>query len=241
MFVINEGSRVLAQLDRMESALEHVDVIIADGGSTDGSMESGGLTSRGVSVRLVKKGPGTLGAQMRMVFDYALDGSYEGIVVMDGNNKDDPEAIPRFVGALDDGVDHVQGSRFIPGGRAVNTPLGRHLGIRLVHAPLISRTAGFKYTDTTNGFRAYSRRFLLDPRVAPFRHVFNGYELHYYLAIRAGELGFQVREIPVARAYPAEGPVPTKISPFKGNLSVLRLLFAAYNHRFDPTSVPGGR
>ncbi len=100
----------------------------------------------------------------------------------------------------------MQGSRFVPGGRAVRTPWARYLGIRLLHAPLISLAAGHRYTDTTNGFRAYSARFLSDPRVAPFRDVFSAYELHYYLAIRAARLGFRVAELPVTRTYPSHGP-----------------------------------
>jgi len=53
--------------------------------------------------------------------------------------------------------------------------------VRILHAPLVSLASRFRYTDTTNGFRGYSRRFLEDPRVAAFRDVFPGYELHYYL------------------------------------------------------------
>jgi phosphatidylglycerol:prolipoprotein diacylglycerol transferase len=36
-------------------------------------------------------------------------------------------------------------------------------------------------TDTTNSFRAFSRDFLLDERVKPFRAVFDSYNLPYYL------------------------------------------------------------
>jgi hypothetical protein len=95
-------------------------------------------------------------------------------------------------------------------------------------------SAGFKYTDTTNGFRAYSRRLLLDSRVAPFRDIFKGYELHIYLAIRAARLGYAVTEIPVTREYPASGPTPTKISPVVGNLRMLGALLSACMHRYDP-------
>jgi glycosyltransferase involved in cell wall biosynthesis len=234
IFVINEGEKIRAQLTRMQPLTALADVVIADGGSTDGSLAADFLAERGVRTLLVKTGAGKLGAQMRMAFAYALRAGYEGVITIDGNNKDDPSAIPAFIAALDDGADHVQGSRFIPGGVAIRTPLSRLLGIRFLHAPLIALASGFRYTDTTNGFRAYSRRFLLDPRVAPFRDVFSRYELHYYLAIRAARLGFDVRELPVTRAYPAHGPTPTKISPIRGNLLVLRTLFAACLHRFDP-------
>ncbi|HEY2911564.1 MAG TPA: hypothetical protein VGI99_15035, partial [Gemmataceae bacterium] len=69
---------------------------------------------------------------------------------------------------------------------------------------------------------------------AIFRDSFPGYELHYYLAIRAARLGFKVCEIPVARRYPAHGPTPTKISPFRGNLRVLRCLFATCMGVYNP-------
>ena len=233
--VINEGEKIRTQLRRMQAlGLDLPDVAIADGGSTDGSVEPEALRELGVTALLVKTGPGRLSAQMRMAFAWALDAGYEGIVTIDGNGKDDPSAIPAFVAALEGGFDHVQGSRFIPGGVARNTPLLRWLGIRLVHAPLISLSAGVRYTDTTNGFRAYSRKLLEDPRVAPFREVFSGYELHYYLAIRAARLGHRVKELPVTRVYPDRGPVPTKIEPVRGNLLVLRTLLAACLHRFDP-------
>lgn len=238
VFVIDEGQKLLRQLERMQELAKCVDVVIADGGSTDGSTARENLIGRGVNTLLTKTGPGRLSAQMRMAFDFALDRGYRGVVTIDGNGKDDVTAISDFVDALENGYDHVQGSRFIPGGRAVNTPRSRLLGIRLLHAPLISLAARFRYTDTTNGFRAYSRRLLLDPRVAPFRHVFSRYELHYYLAIRATRLGFRVKEIPVTRTYPAAGPTPTKIRGFRGNLLVLATLFRACLHRYDPREQP---
>ncbi len=232
VFVLNEGDRVLRQLERMRPWCRSVDVLLADGGSTDGSTEPNRLAGLGVNTLLVKTGPGRLSAQMRMALAYALDRGYRGVVVMDGNDKDDPSAVPRFVRALEEGVDHVQGSRFLPGGRAVNTPRGRYWGIRLLHAPLLSLAAGYRYTDTTNGFRAYSRRFLEDPRVRPFRRAFARYELQYYLAVKAPLLGFRVREIPVTRAYPATGRAPSKIHGLRGNWLVLRTLLGACRWRF---------
>jgi glycosyltransferase involved in cell wall biosynthesis len=233
VFVINEGPRIAAQLRRMRPLSDAVDLIVADGGSTDGSLAPERLQAAGVNTLLTKRGPGKLSAQMRMALAFALRRGYEGAVVIDGNDKDDPAAIPEFLRALDAGFDHVQGSRFLAGGRAINTPWSRLLALRLIHAPLISLAAGFRYTDTTNGFRAYSRRLLLDPRVAPFRTVFSRYELHYYLAIRAARLGHRVCEVPVTRAYPA-GKVPTKISKFRGNLLVLATLFRACLGQYSP-------
>lgn len=235
VFVINENGKLHKQLAAMrEHCAGAVDVVVADGGSTDGSTDPEKLKALGVNTLLTKTGPGKLGAQMRMAFSWALDRGYNGVVSMDGNGKDGPDAIPRFVETIESGFDHVQGSRFVKGGVSENLPLSRWLGVKLLHAPLVSLASRFRYTDTTNGFRGYSRRFLEDPRVAAFRDVFPGYELHYYLAIRAARLGFNVCEIPVARRYPAHGPTPTKISPVRGNLRVLRCLFAACLGRYNP-------
>jgi len=226
--VINEGARIGNLLDRM-AALQiagMVDIIIIDGGSTDGSLALDRLQAQGVRGLLVKTGPGKLSAQLRCVYAFALDQGYEGIISIDGNDKDDPAAIPRFIEALQQGLDFAQASRFVPGGMAENTPLSRDFAIRFIHAPMLSLFSGFKWTDTTQGFRAYSRKMLLDPQIAPFRDVFQTYELLAYLSYRAPKLGYRCVELPTIRRYP-KGEVPTKISSFKGNLSVLQVLFKA--------------
>ena len=238
LFVINEGERVRRQLAKMTALAQTFDVVIADGGSCDDSLTPDFLQAQGVRALLTKTGPGKLSAQMRMAFAWALDEGYEGVIVMDGNDKDDPAAIPAFGAALAAGWDHLQGSRFIPGGRHENTPLSRLLAVKFIHAPLISLAAGFPYTDTTNGFRAYSRKLLEDSRVQPLRAVFSSYELHYYLAIRAARLRFRVKELPVTRIYPRGEKTPTKISPLRGNMRVLGILWRAFRHRYDPP-LPG--
>jgi dolichol-phosphate mannosyltransferase len=181
----------------------------------------------------VKTAPGKLSAQLRCAYAFALDQGYEGIVTIDGNDKDDPEAIPRFIEALKQGVDFVQASRFVPGGIAQNTPKSRDFAIRFIHAPMLSLASGFKWTDTTQGFRAYSRTLLLDPRMAIFRDVFSTYELLAYLSYRAPKLGYRCVELPTVRRYP-KGEVPTKISSVKGNLSVLEVLFRACLGLYNP-------
>lgn len=234
--VINEGERIKSLLARLAALKINsiADIIIVDGGSTDGSVALSSLQNSAVQGLLVKTGSGKLSAQLRCAYAFALDEGYEGIVTIDGNDKDDPAAIPLFISALKDGVDFVQASRFIAGGLAENTPTSRHFGIRFIHAPMLSLASGFKWTDTTQGFRAYSRKMLLDPDIAPFREVFEGYELLAYLSYKVPKLGYRCIELPSTRRYP-KGEIPTKISSFKGNLSILQVLFNAcigkYNKR----------
>lgn len=230
--ILNEGENIKKQLKRMLPFSKMADIIIADWGSDDGSTDKKFLKKMNVRTLLTMKSPGRQGTQLRMGFSYALRQGYKGIIQIDGNNKDGVEAILNFIKALDEGFDYVQGSRFIKGGKAVNTPLIRYLAVRLLATPILSLGAGFWYTDVTNGFRGYSKNYLVHPKVQPFRNIFEKYEFNMYLTVRANQLGLKTKEIPVTREYP-KGKVHTKISFIKGNfnflLSQLKAALGFYN------------
>ena len=234
--VINEGARILTELGRAQRAGvdKQCDIVVCDGGSTDGSMNPDTLQLYGVNTLLVKTGPGKQGAQLRMGIYFALNRGYKGVLTIDGNNKDSIEDVPKFIEKLRAGYDLVQGSRFRRGGRAINTPPIRYAAVRLIHAPLVSLAARQWFTDTTNAYRAYSREYLTHPDVRPLRDVFQGYELLAYLSIRATQLGLRACEVPVTRAYPATGKTPTKITGFKGNSDLLKVLLAAMAGKYNP-------
>ncbi len=234
--VINEGERILKELYRAykHQIADHADIVICDGGSTDGSLEERKLRKLSVNTLLVKKDKGKQGAQLRMGIYWALRRGYRGVITIDGNHKDSIEDIPRFIRKLEEGYDLVQGSRFVRGGRAVNTPFVRNIAVRLIHAPVISLTAGQRFTDTTNAYRAYSARYLSDDRVAPLRDIFMTYELLAYLSVRATQLGYRACEIPVTRAYPRRGKTPTKISFLKGNSELMKILFLNFRGAYNP-------
>ena len=224
--IINEGERIIKELKRAykNNVFEYADIVICDGGSTDGCTEEQRLKSLKVNTLLVKQDEGKQGAQLRMGIWWALERGYKGVITIDGNNKDSIEDVPRFIEKLEEGYDFIQGSRFIKGGKAINTPFIRNVSVRLIHAPIISLTARKRFTDTTNAYRAYSAKYLLDERVQPLRDIFMTYELLAYLSVRATQIGMKACEIPVTRAYPKKGKTPTKISFFKGNSDLMKIL-----------------
>ena len=234
--IINEGDRIKKELQRAKryQISDYADIIICDGGSTDGCTDETLLRELNVNTLLVKKGPGKQGAQLRMGIWWALERGYKGFITIDGNNKDSIEDVPLFIEKLEEGYDFVQGSRFIKGGHAVRTPLIRLLSVRLLHAPVISLTAKQWFTDTTNAYRAYSREYLTHPQVQPLRDIFMTYELLAYLSVRASQLGLKACEIPVDRVYPKSGKTPTKISFFKGNSDLLKILFKNLMGAYNP-------
>ena len=234
--IINEGSRIHKELKRAKAyhISSYADIVICDGGSTDGCTDERILRKLEVNTLLVKQDEGKQGAQLRMGIWWALKRGYKGIITIDGNNKDSIEDVKAFIKKLKKGYDMVQGSRFIKGGHAVNTPLVRYLSVKFIHAPIISLTARQHFTDTTNAFRAYSARYLLDERVQPLRDIFMTYELLAYLSVRASQLGMRACEIPVTRAYPKAGKTPTKISFFKGNAELMKILLRNARGAYNP-------
>lgn len=234
--IINEGERIIKELERAcnYSVDNFADIVICDGGSTDGCTDENRLRDLRVNALLVKRDIGKQGAQLRMGIWWALHRGYKGIITIDGNNKDSIEDVPRFIEKIEDGYDLVQGSRFVKNGKAINTPLIRLLSVKLIHAPIISLTAHHKFTDTTNAYRAYSIRYLQDERVQPLRDIFMTYELLAYLSVRATQIGMKACEIPVTRAYPKMGKTPTKISLVKGNMELMRILLKNAKGAYRP-------
>lgn len=219
--VLNEGARIQKQLKQIAKLKLPVDIIIADGGSVDGATEREVVEALGVRCVVIKHGNGAMSAQMRTAFAYALREDYQFIINMDGNNKDDVDDIKKYIDKLNAGYDCVLPTRFALGGQHINTPLIRIIAIKYFHAPILSLASRKRMTDTTNSFRGYSRSFLLDPRVKPFRDVFQKYNLPFYLSFKAARLGYNVVEVPTTRRYPEDGSVPTKISGFKAQIGII--------------------
>ncbi len=234
--IINEGERIIKELKRAYKfhVADQADIVICDGGSTDGCTEESRLRKLKVNTLLIKKDTGKQGAQLRMGIWWALQRGYKGVITIDGNNKDSIEDVPHFIEKLEEGYDLIQGSRFIKGGKAVNTPFIRTLSVRFIHAPVISMTAHQHFTDTTNAYRGYSAKYLKDERVQPLRDIFMTYELLAYLSVRATQIGMKACEIPVTRAYPKTGKTPTKISFFKGNSELMKILLKNARGAYNP-------
>lgn len=234
--IINEGNRIHKELYRAKKhrISDCADIVICDGGSTDGSTDEKKLKKLEVNTLLVKQDEGKQGAQLRMGIWWALKRGYKGVITVDGNNKDSIEDVPEFIQKLEEGYDLIQGSRFIKGGRAVHTPWVRLIAVRMIHAPVISLTARHRFTDTTNAYRGYSAGYLLDARVQPLRDIFKNYELLAYLSVRATQIGRKACEIPVTRAYPKKGKTPTKISFFQGNRELMQVLLRNARGAYHP-------
>ncbi|MDX6770687.1 MAG: glycosyltransferase family 2 protein [Elusimicrobiota bacterium] len=200
------------------------EVVVVSDASDDGSDED--ARAHGATVLRHERTLG-VGAAIRTGLKYGLEKGYDALVVMAGNDKDDPTEIPKLVApVLERGVDYVQGSRYAKGGEYGKMPLHRSILTR-AYPWLVRLVTGFPITDATNGFRAHSPRFLKDPRVNMDQEWLDRGELEYYLQLKALTLGFKVEEVPVRKIYPDLSAYKnyTKIRPVYDWVRNLRPIF----------------
>jgi dolichol-phosphate mannosyltransferase len=216
--IYQDGQKMLNVLNRFNPKTVDVVCLVADC-VADEDLEKIQKTARamGISLHTIEnqKRRG-VGNAIRKGIKYALDERYDVVVVMAGNDKDNPQEIPRLLKPiLEVGFDYVQGSRFLPGGKHVKTPFLRGLFSRL-YPYLWTILTRAKCTDVTNGFRAYSVKIFSDKRINIWQKWLDGYELEYYLHYKVLTLGYRVKEVPVSKIYSHRHKGGySKISPFR--------------------------
>lgn len=209
---LNEGGRLIRQIDALEEELDvGFDLILIDGGSKDGSIET-----------IIKKSPKILQSVIishkkhGLSFDLhlglgAVSQDYRYVMTLDGNGKDDVRNLRKMFeySQLHD-FDFVQGSRFIHGGSSINLPRDRYFGIKLFLSPIITLFSRKYYTDPSNQCRVFSQR-AIEMVTQIDISKFLRYDYFFYIPIRLSRSNFAVSEFPVTRVYPADGSVPTHI------------------------------
>jgi len=212
--------RVVAKVPKSAAA----EVVVVSDASDDGTDEE--ARAAGATVLRHETTLG-VGAAIRTGLKYGVDKGYDVMVVMAGNDKDDPTEIPKLVApVLERGADYVQGSRYARGGAYGRMPLHRTILTR-AYPWLVRVVTGFPITDATNGFRAISAKFLKDPRVNMDQDWLDRGELEYYLQLKALMLDFKVEEVAVTKIYPDLSAYKnyTKIRPITDWIRNLRPIF----------------
>ena len=224
----NEDVKLRNAIKRfLESGMiERVDYLVIDDCSFDGTTEMiASFAQDGVRTIRHEERKG-VGAGIRTAIRYARDQQYEVLVIMAGNDKDNPQEIPRVMDpVLNDGFDFIQGSRYKShdGGIGGDMPAYRKVATKM-HPVLMSLITGRKVTDSTNGFRAFRLSIFDNPNIDIDQPWLRQYELEPYLLYKAIKLGFKFDEASVTKIYPAKKLGYTKMKPFVGWWSILRPL-----------------
>jgi dolichol-phosphate mannosyltransferase len=188
-----------------------LEVLFVDDGSSDGSW--------GVIADLACKEVGVRGIRLRRNFGKAaalLAGvraaKGERILTLDADLQDDPREIPRFLAALDGGLDVVSGWK-----RVRHDPWHKVWPSRVFNA-LVSWLTGVRLHDHNCGMKCY--------RAGVFREVRLYGELHRFIPVLAAARGYRVGEIEIGHRPRRFGQSKYGVRRFvKGFLDLLTVKF----------------
>ncbi len=203
------------------------DYLIVDDGSDDGTTEMiASYKDRGVMSVKHQQRRG-VGAAIRTGVEYARGHKYDIIVIMAGNDKDNPQEIPQLLAPIiSEQYDLIQGSRYLGQvGSGGQMPFYRKLATRL-HPWVFTLFSGRHVTDTTNGFRAIRLSIFDDARINLNQEWLDTYELEPYILWKVITLGYKFKEVFVTKIYPPKklGGY-TKMIPILSWWSILKPLF----------------
>jgi dolichol-phosphate mannosyltransferase len=201
--IYNEETQIGPLLERFEPVLREgvVDEVLAvDDGSTDDTPEAlRGCDYCTVITHLRRQG---CGDAIRSAYRHALEHGHDIFVIMAGNGKDDPAEIERLTAPILRGeADYVQGSRFLQGGSSEGLP-GHRLLAMMLFTWAFSLFLMRRYTDCTNGFRAYRTSILRDERIDWEQDwLGHSYEIEFYMHYKVAALRYRTKEVPVSKIY----------------------------------------
>jgi dolichol-phosphate mannosyltransferase len=223
----NENVKIKSVIERFLKSPAHLsmDYLVVDDCSTDDTTDIiRSYASRGVKTIKHEKRSG-VGAAIRTAIHYARKNNYDVLVIMAGNDKDNPDEIPQVTNPIvKDGYDFVQGSRYYGRkGTGGDMPFYRKVATKL-YPLLFSICVGRKLTDTSNGFRAFRLSLFNDKRFDINQDWLNQYELEPYLLYKSITLGYKFTEAFVTKIYPPKKLGYTKMKPITGWWSIFRPL-----------------
>ena len=201
----NEAGNVATVIDRVRAAARHVDIVVVDDNSPDGTASlvrhhrgyfadhPGRQDGPGRIFLLSRTAKDGLGAAYRAGFTWALAHGYDAVVQMDADLSHPAERIPALLRALE-GADIAVGSRYVPGGTVSNWSLSRRLISRAGNL-YVRLVLGLPVHDTTAGFKAFSRDAL--EHLGAVESASNGYCFQVENTWRAVRLGLRVTEVPI--------------------------------------------
>jgi glycosyltransferase involved in cell wall biosynthesis len=183
----NEEAALPGVLEELAAVVPEHDVVVIDDGSADGTAAV--ARACGAVCLQLPYNLG-IGGALRLGFKYAVEHGYDSGVQFDADGQHDPTQIAVLLDAVGHGADMAVGSRFATeSGYEVGRTRQRAMGMLRLGVRLLS---GRRFSDTSSGFRAFSRRML---------EFFAGtYPLEYMDSVEALILacraGFDVVEVP---------------------------------------------
>lgn len=200
---LNEAETI-GELVRRFRELGYSDILVIDGGSTDGTRE---IASREGARVVLQKGRGKGSAIIQ-----ALEMIDKEITVMiDGDGTYLPEDSFRLVEEVRKGADHVIGNRFADYEKGSFTFLNL-IGNRILNI-LFSTGYGLPLNDILSGYRA-----LRTKKIRELNLKQSGFEIEAEMTIESVRNGLRVVEVPIS--YRRRRGTKTKLNPIRDGMRI---------------------
>ena len=153
----NEEGKIGKVIERIPKFVDFIFVV--DDGSKDNTYKEI-VKARANNVVRNKKNKGA-GNVLKKGIRYAIKNNYDIVVIIGGDNQDNPKEIKKLVLPIAKGnYDLVLGSRFIKKKEVVKIPLARKLALILYNKLFNFVIKKYKVTDASNGFKAFKTSIL---------------------------------------------------------------------------------
>ncbi|MCS7283198.1 MAG: glycosyltransferase family 2 protein [Anaerolineae bacterium] len=211
---LNEENSIGIVVEKAWQAIQKMgvsgEVIVADNGSTDRSVE----IARSLGARVVEVLEKGYGNALRGGIE-AARGRY--IVIGDADNSYDFLETPQMLVPLRDGVDVVIGSRFLgtilPGAMRWSSRIGNPLVTGILNLLL-----GSRFSDSQSGMRAFTREAWRRLRLQS-----TGMEFASEMLIQAWRAGLRIAEVPIT-FHPDQRGRPPHLRPIRDGWRHLKLM-----------------
>jgi glycosyltransferase involved in cell wall biosynthesis len=224
---VNEAMNLPRVLPEIPDLPEIVEVILVDGGSTDGTIEV--ARKHLPDIRVVQQTGRGKSDAVRCGIHAA---SAEFVLVMDADGSHDPADIPRFVQFARAGYDLVKGSRYLPGGGSFDDTRLRRTLVRITDK-VANTLWGTRFTDIVFGMFLIRHRCFIDLGLTS-----NGFAIESQIMARANRHGFKICEIPVIERSRFSGS--SHLSIVRDGWFIGSTVFAEFGRRVV-SSVPSRR
>ena len=192
-----EAGNIREVLTRIRDAAPEVDILVVDDSSPDGTADLARAVADDVGhidvvVRPKKDG---LGNAYRQGFAIGMERGYDRLAQIDADLSHDPSVLPQLLAGLDDGLDMVVGSRYIPGGSIPDAWPWHRRALSRWGNRYACWVLGIPIRDATGAFRAYRADALKSIDVQATRA--RGYGFQIEIGYRLSKRTDAIREIPI--------------------------------------------
>ncbi len=232
MPAFNEQANIRPSIEAVRRDAPYADILVVDDGSRDATAKV--AREAGATVVSLPVNLGIFDA-IHTAFIYAHRAGYDAAVQVDADGQHQPSEIPVILEPVLRGeADVVIGSRYLED-RGYRTPVSRRLGM-VLFAAVTSALIGRRVTDTTCGFRAYSRE-----AIAAFAQETGVEALDAVGLVILGRAGYRILEVPATVHTRLTGKssinlVRSVVYPFNSLLSLIPVLLNRKFVKARPTS-----